>query len=303
MIWLIGANGMLGSEVAAHLTAARIPFAASGSDVDITDYAALEQFALRLSSPQNADHTLEYIINCAAYTAVNDAEDEADKAAAVNAKGVENIARVARNNGATLIHISTDYVFDGTGTRPYAETDAKAPLGVYGKTKSDGEDAVAKEMTKFYILRTAWLYGRHGRNFVGTMLSLTGSKDEIKVVADQKGTPTNADTLASVITALVTANAKGHFVPFGIYHVTDEGETNWHEFAEEIYRLGKKHRRIAADHECRIMPCTTAEYPTKAKRPAYSVLDKAKIQDALRIKLPHWQKSLERFIKDTEAQQ
>ncbi|MDE6350774.1 MAG: sugar nucleotide-binding protein, partial [Treponemataceae bacterium] len=144
MIWLIGASGMLGSEVAAHLTAAKIPFAASDSDVDITDYDALEQFALRVSS-QNPGHTLEYIINCAAYTDVNNAEDEAEKAAAVNAKGVENIARVARNNGATLIHISTDYVFDGTGTRPYTETDAKAPLGVYGRTKSDGEDAIAKE--------------------------------------------------------------------------------------------------------------------------------------------------------------
>ena len=298
MIWLIGSKGMLGTEVAHQLTAAKRPFVTSDSDVDITDAEALERFAESACAMPHSDHTLDYIINCAAYTAVDKAEDEPEKAAAVNAKGVTNIARVARNNGATLIHISTDYVFDGTGTTPYTETDAKSPLGVYGKTKSDGEDAVIKEMTKCYILRTAWLYGWHGHNFVYTMTKLTGSKDEINVVCDQKGTPTNADTLASVILELITANEKGRFVPFGIYHVTDEGETNWHEFATEIYRLGKKHKRIAKDHECRILSCTTSEYFTRAKRPAYSVLDKTKIQDALRIKLPHWQKSLEAFMKD-----
>lgn len=302
MIWLIGARGMLGREVAAQLTTAKLPFVSSDSDVDITDYDALAQFAARACT-QSSERTIEYIINCAAYTAVDNAEDEPEKAASVNAKGVQNIARVARGNGATLVHISTDYVFAGTGTRPYTEDDQKSPLGVYGKTKSDGEDAVVREMAKYYILRTAWLYGRHGRNFVHTMLSLTGSKDEIKVVADQRGTPTNAETLASVITTLIAANAKGHFVPFGMYHVTDNGETTWHEFACEINRLGKKYGRIPAGHDCRILPCTTAEYPTKAQRPSYSVLDKAKVQDALRITLPHWQKSLERFIKDMETAQ
>ena len=304
MIWLIGSKGMLGTEVASQLTAAKIPFVTSDSDVDITDYDALEAFALRAVSQAGGDHKLDYIINCAAYTAVDKAEDEREKAAAVNAKGVENIARTARNNGATLIHISTDYVFDGTGCtdaagnlRPYTESDAKAPLGVYGKTKSDGEDAVIQGMAKYYILRTAWLYGLHGHNFVYTMTKLTGSRDEIKVVSDQRGTPTNAATLAAVIAELVQADEK-HFVPFGIYHVTDEGETNWHAFTLEINRLAKKHKRIDAKHECRILPCTTEEYPTKAKRPAYSVLDKTKIQKALGIKLPPWQKSLESFMKD-----
>lgn len=299
MIWLIGSKGMLGTEVARQLTEAKFSFVTSDADVDITNIEALEHFAVQATSQIHTDHKLDCIINCAAYTAVDKAEDDAELAAAVNAKGVANIARVARNSGAKLIHISTDYVFDGTGTRPYTEADTKAPLGVYGKTKSDGEDAIIKGMAKYYILRTAWLYGLHGHNFVYTMTKLTGSKDEIKVVSDQRGTPTNAATLASVILELVKSDEK-NFIPFGIYHVTDEGETNWHEFACEINRLAKKHKHIPADHECRILPCTTEEYPTRAKRPAYSVLDKTKIQGALHIKLPHWQKSLERFMKDKE---
>ena len=173
---------------------------------------------------------------------------------------------------------------------------------MYGRTKSDGEDAVAKEMTKFYILRTAWLYGLCGRNFVYTMTALTGSKDAVKVVSDQRGTPTNCATLAAVMLELVQADAKGHFVPFGVYHVTDEGETDWHEFATEIYRLAKKHKRIEEAHVCQIAPCATADYPTKARRPAYSVLSKAKVQEALHIRLPKWQKSLESFIKDKHFQ-
>ncbi|MBQ7159294.1 MAG: dTDP-4-dehydrorhamnose reductase [Treponema sp.] len=297
MIWLIGSKGMLGSEVASQLTAAKLAFVTSDADVDITKIEALEHFAVQATSQLHSDHKIDCIINCAAYTAVDKAEDDAELAAAVNAKGVANIARVARNNGAKLIHISTDYVFDGTGTRPYTENDAKAPLGVYGKTKSDGEDAIIKGMAKYYILRTAWLYGLHGHNFVYTMTKLTGSKDEIKVVSDQRGTPTNASTLASVIIELVKSDEK-NFIPFGIYHVTDEGETNWHEFACEINRLAKKYKHIEAKHECNILPCTTEEYPTKAKRPAYSVLDKTKIQEALHIKLPKWQKSLENFMKD-----
>ena len=299
MIWLIGSKGMLGTEILKRLTAAKIPFVSSDSEVDITNIASLEHFAMQVTSQLHTDHKLDCIINCAAYTAVDKAEDDAEIAAAVNAKGVENIARVARNNAAKLIHISTDYVFDGTGTRPYTETDSKAPLGVYGKTKSDGEDAIIKGMSKYYILRTAWLYGLYGRNFVYTMTKLTGSKDEIKVVSDQRGTPTNVATLASIIMELVKSDEK-NFIPFGIYHVTDAGETNWHEFACEIYRLAKKHKRIPADHECNILPCTTEEYPTRAKRPAYSVLDKTKIQETLHIKLPKWQKSLENFIKDKE---
>lgn len=304
MIWLIGSKGMLGTEVCERLKEAKLPFITSDADVDITNGEALEHFAIQATSQLHTDHKIDCIINCAAYTAVDKAEDDEEKAEAVNARGVANIARVARNNGAKLIHISTDYVFDGTGCkdkegniRPYTETDQKAPIGVYGKTKSDGEDAIIKGMAKYYILRTAWLYGLHGHNFVYTMTKLTGSKDEIKVVSDQRGTPTNAATLASVIMELVKSDEK-NFIPFGIYHVTDEGETNWHEFATEIYRLAKKHKRIDSAHECKILPCTTDEYPTRAKRPAYSVLDKTKIQETLHIKLPKWQKSLENFMKD-----
>ena len=301
MIWLIGAKGMLGQEVARALEEARLPFVSSDAEVDITDIDALEQFASAACARAGASahHKLDYIINCAAYTDVDKAEDEPARAEALNVTGPAHIARVARANGATLIHISTDYVFDGSATEPYREEAAKSPLGVYGKTKSDGEDAVAKEMTKFYILRTSWLYGLHGCNFVYTMLKNINSKDEVSVVQDQRGTPTNCTTLAAVILELVQVAARGHFVPFGIYHVTDEGgAVSWYDFAKEIQRLGCKHKRIS--HDCTLQPCTSADFPRRAMRPSYSVLDKTKLPETLHIKLPKWQKSLEAFIKAKE---
>ena len=200
-----------------------------------------------------------------------------------------NIARATRKIGAKLIHISTDYVFDGTGSVPYTETMEKKPLGVYGVTKAAGEDAVEKEMTQYYILRTAWLYGFDGKNFVYTMTKLMNDRDALNVVSDQKGTPTCAMDLAAAIIKIIETSDKapGLFgkksaIPYGVYHFTNLGETTWFEFARRIYELGKKYARIQSD--CSVNPCTTEEYPTPAKRPAYSVLDKSKIQNAFRIK-------------------
>jgi len=287
MIWLLGAHGMLGSTVCRKLEQNNISFHATGHEVDITNRNTLELYASRIPG------RIDWIINCAAYTAVDTAEDNSESARKLNEDGPRNLARLARSIGAKLIHISTDYVFDGTSSVPYTESMQKCPDSTYGKTKAAGEDAVEREMTQYYILRTAWLYGVHGHNFVYTMTKLMNSRDTIKVVHDQYGTPTNCATLTAVILQILTTE-----VPFGIYHVTDQGQTTWYDFAAEIYRLGKKYRHIT--HECTIDPCTTAEYPVKAKRPLYSVLSKDKIENALRIRLPKWQKSLEQFMKEKD---
>jgi len=307
MIWLIGSTGMLGSEIATVLKKNNIDFVGTSSEVDITNFDSLLSFTQAHSikpSGITSANKFTWIINCAAYTAVDKAEDEAEKAKSVNEIGARNIARVARQTNSKLIHISTDYVFDGSSSTPYTEDSPTCPIGVYATTKTEGEKAVQKEMTQYYILRTSWLYGFNGKNFVYTMTKLMNSKDEIKVVSDQKGTPTNCSTLANTILSIIMGAESAHklfghhaALPYGIYHVSDEGETTWYDFATEIYRLGKKYKRISQD--CAVNPCTTEEYPTKSKRPMYSVMSKAKIQKELGIKLPNWKESLEKFIKDS----
>ena len=309
MIWLIGCKGMLGSEVAKQLDEKKLPWVGTDSEVDITDPQALVDFTNKIetaayfpSDLRRADRKIKWIINCAAYTNVDKAEEDTELAEKLNATGPLNIARVARSIGAKLIHISTDYVFDGNGSEPYTEDMAKAPLGVYGRTKSAGEDAIMKEMNTYYILRTAWLYGFDGRNFVYTMTNAMNSHDSVRVVNDQKGTPTYAPDLAAAILKIIdkSENAKSFFgknsaPAYGIYHFTDEGQTNWYEFACEIYRLGRKFGKITQD--CKIEACSTLEYGAKVQRPAYSVLSKAKITKALKLKIPKWQNSLEKFFK------
>jgi dTDP-4-dehydrorhamnose reductase len=297
MIWLIGNNGMLGSEISRQLKEHKFDFTGTDRNVDITDPAALEAFA---ESYTNADGTFsfDWIINCSAYTAVDRAEDDEVSAEKLNADGPRNIARVAQKIGAKLLHLSTDYVFDGTGSRPYRETDGRKPIGVYGRTKAAGEQAVLDLIPgSSYIIRTAWLAGYDGNNFVYTMTRLMNSRDTVTVVSDQHGTPTFAEDLASVIIGIIQRDRNGAPVPCGIYHCTDLGETTWYEFARAIYEKGRDTGRITKT--CRVLPCTTAGYPTKAQRPAYSVLDKTKIQHALGITLPRWQDSLDRFMKSS----
>ncbi|MCQ2576690.1 MAG: dTDP-4-dehydrorhamnose reductase [Treponema sp.] len=307
MIWLIGCNGMLGKEVAKQLDEGKFNWIGTDKEVDITDPTALADFEKSVESSSylktdTLDKHINWIINCSAYTNVDKAEEDTELATKLNTEGPLNIARLARRIGAKLIHISTDYVFNGNGTSPYTEDMPKDPLGVYGKTKADGEDLIQKEMNQYYILRTAWLYGFKGKNFVYTMTNLMNSHDSIKVVNDQKGTPTCAVDLAAVILKIIEKSDKAteafgkHSAPsFGIYHFTNGGETNWHEFACEIYKLGKKHNRIT--QTCTVNPCTTEEYGAKVQRPAYSVLCKEKICKELKIKLPDWKVSLEKFIK------
>jgi dTDP-4-dehydrorhamnose reductase len=281
MIWLIGSKGMLGTELSVLLQKKNIPFAGTDREVDITDKTALAEFS--------KNKNIDLIINCAAYTAVDKAEDDTETCKSLNALGAANIAACAKNTGARLIHLSTDYVFDGTANRPYKEDDTTNPIGVYGLTKRDGETAVMENNPDSYIIRTSWLYGKHGNNFVHTMLRLMNERDEIKVVNDQRGSPTWSYDLANTILAV-------NNIPFGIYHFSNEGDTTWFDFAKEIYKQGKELGLIKKD--CNVKPCTSAEYPSKVRRPAYSLLDKSKIKKALGIEIPAWDKSLKEFFKN-----
>ena len=288
MIWLIGNKGMLGTEICRQLSENKLDFVGTDRDVDFTDMGSLEAFV--------SGKKIDYIINCAAYTAVDKAESEPDFARKLNETGPKNLSELANKIGATLIHISTDYVFDGTGDTPRTEDMATAPIGVYGVTKRDGEIAVTSTAKKYYILRTAWLYGWAGKNFVYTMIRAMNTHDAVKVVNDQKGTPTFAGDLAGVIIKLIGND--GEKVPYGIYHCTDLGEITWWDFTNEVKKQGIETGWInATGKSCAVNPCSTDEYPTPAKRPAYSVLSKDKIQNALGIKLPDWKESLSVFLK------
>lgn len=314
MVWVIGNKGMLGQEITKQLEEKSIAWVGSDSEVDITNPSALDDFAE--SHDRSANRTgntaakgyvpqkITWVINCAAYTAVDDAEENQETAQRLNAQGALNIARATRKIGAKLIHISTDNVFDGRTNMPYKEDSSKAPLSVYGRTKSEGEDLIQKEMTQYYILRTSWLYGFDGKNFVYSMTNMMNQNANIKVVNDQKGCPTSAVDLASVIIKIIetSANAtrlfgKNSALPYGLYNFSNMGETTWYDFARLIYELGKKYKRIT--NECAVDPCSSADYPTRALRPFYSVLSKDKILSAMKIKIPRWEDSLEKFIKST----
>lgn len=284
MIWLIGNRGMLGSDVEILLKRRSIMYAATDTDFDITDCGALRDFA--------GGRGFTLIINCSAYTAVDRAEDEPDRAFAINADGVLNIARVARENSAVLIHVSTDYVFDGEKSGAYLEDDPTGPIGVYGRSKLEGERNIASVMNEYFILRTAWLYGARGNNFVRTMLRLFGERDEVRVVADQWGSPTFTGDLAGAIMSIIEGSRKR----YGIYHFTNAGRINWYEFACGIYAAGRRLGIIRRD--VRIVPITTAEYPTRAKRPKNSYLSKDKIIRELGIACRDWEEALEECINE-----
>jgi len=283
MIWLVGCNGMLGTELGEVLNASRLEWLGTDREVSILDFNAITDFV--------KDKKVDCIVNCAAYTAVDKAEEDRELCYKLNVDGPENLAKLAKNIGAKVIHISTDYVFSGDGDRPYLESDATAPIGYYGETKALGEQKLLAVSADNVVVRTAWLYGKHGNNFVFTMLKLMKAKDSIGVVADQFGTPTWARDLANAIVT-IAKNTKSFT---GIYHFTNFGETNWHAFAKEIYAQGKEQGLL--EHDCEVKALTTAEYPTKTKRPAYSVLSKGKIQKA-GIIVPEWKESLSKFLKE-----
>lgn len=289
MIWIIGNKGMLGQELVEQMDAQGIEHVGSDREVSILDPEAFSVFA---KDVQRDGKRIRAIVNCAAYTAVDKAEDEPELAMALNAVGPEHIARLAQSLGARLIHISTDYVFDGRAPRPYREDDPTGPSGVYGRTKAEGERRVIAAWPQAIILRTAWLYGKHGPNFVYTMLRLMRERTELGVVSDQRGTPTWARDLAKAIITILTAP---EWKP-GIYHYTNEGETSWYEFACEIYAQGRAHGLLP--HEVIIRALSTDQYPTKAKRPAYSLLSKEKIKRSFGLEIPHWKESLKQYLKE-----
>lgn len=230
------------------------------------------------------DNRIDVIVNCAAYTAVDKAESEPEAAMRVNAEGPAVLARIAKEGGLKLVHISTDYVFSGSAAAPYKEDEETEPAGVYGRTKLQGEEAIRTANIDAAIVRTAWLYSEFGNNFVKTMLRLSAEGKNPNVVSDQFGTPTYATDLARAVMKLICNGIKG----CNIYHYTDAGETTWYEFAKEIFRL--------SGSDCTVNPVATGEYPAVAKRPAYSVLDKGKIR-AQGVEIPDWRDSLRECIE------
>ena len=297
MIWLVGNKGMLGSEISRLLKYSSVPFAGTDLEVDISSLDALQSYA---AGKKKEGKKIEWIINCAAYTAVDRAEDDVETCRRLNVEGAANIARCAKEINAKVLHFSTDYVFDGRGPegeggeRPYLEDDKTNPIGVYGLSKRDGEDKILAACAEAYIVRTAWLYGAYGNNFVNSMLRLMNEKDEIRVVNDQRGSPTWARDLAMAVLAFIKAEDIGLDVPFGIYHYTNEGNISWYDLACEIYRQGREMGIIGKD--CIVRPCTSAEYPSRVKRPAYSVMDKSKIKKTMQIKIPDWNASLRGYL-------
>lgn len=275
-ILVTGAKGQLGRELQSVV--------GSGwcfTDVDELDICSKEAVEAYVTS-----NHIDTIVNCAAYTNVDRAEDEPQEAERINSDAVALLAEVARRHNIRLIHISTDYVFGGTHyNTPISEDAEPQPLGVYGTTKLMGERAVVGSGCRHVIIRTAWLYSPYGKNFVSTILRLATERDTIRVVSDQIGSPTYAHDLALVIRDI----SEGRIAAEGLYHYTNEGVVSWYEFARAIVNI--------AGLECKVEACTTAEYGAKAPRPAYSVLSKAKISSVLEDEIPQWRVSLERCIK------
>jgi dTDP-4-dehydrorhamnose reductase len=284
MFWLVGNRGMLGSDVETLLVEKNKPFVSSDQDVDIADEGAIKRFT--------RGKEIEWVINCAAYTDVDRAERERNRAFSVNSRGACNLAAEARRLGAKIVHISTDYVFDGTKEGAYTEEDTPNPLGVYGKSKLEGENSIRETIEEFYILRTSWLYGKHGSNFVNTTLRLLDEKDTVRVVSDQWGSPAYTKDLAKVILHLIAVDNKN----YGTYHFSGEGKTNWYEFSKEIYSVAKDFRILRKD--VTVVPIPTSEYKTDAKRPTNSYLSKEKIKSVLKIDVPLWQESLRSYFSE-----
>ena len=285
-ILITGANGQLGHEMR-NVLADNQRFNAVFTDVagdnivtlDITDEAAVEQMV--------SNHNIKVIVNCAAYTAVDAAEDNEPLAARLNADAVGILARVAKRHGARMVHISTDYVFDGQSCIPYSEEMPTCPQSAYGRTKLDGERQLLNALgDDAVILRTAWLYSPYGKNFVKTMLSLGKDKPALKVVFDQVGSPTCARDLARAIVTVLSAE-QWHG---GIYHFSNEGVISWYDFTKAIHLL-------AGITTCDVQPCHSDEFPAKAHRPAYSVLDKTKFKTTFGVTVPYWLDSLKETLK------
>lgn len=287
MIWLMGNKGMLGSDVEKLLKERGLTYWASDNEVDISDYKALEKFG--------KDKKIKWVINCAGYTKVDKAEEEIDEAFRINKDGVRNIALFSAKRQIRLIHISTDYVFDGRqeeGAIAYSEEDETNPINIYGKSKLAGEEEIKKILEEYFIIRTAWLYGLQGNNFIYTMLRLFKERNLVKVVEDQWGSPTYTVDLARAILKTIEDDS----VSYGIYHFANEGITSWYEFTRTIYKKTKRLGLIEDNRKVEIQPIKTEDYPTAARRPRFSVLSKKKIKKEFGLKIRDWDKALEDFL-------
>jgi dTDP-4-dehydrorhamnose reductase len=292
-ILLVGCDGQVGWELQRTLAPLADVIASSlcgkyGYALDLLDVQAVKTAVAEIQP--------DIIVNAAAHTAVDKAETEVKLARQINAEAPELLAWLAAETGATLVHYSTDFVFSGDHSEPYREEDEAAPLGVYGQTKLEGEQRILATGAAALILRTSWVYGNHGHNFMKTMLRLFREREEIKVVNDQIGTPTWSRMIAEATAQIIVQlrlNPKGINELTGIYHMTGGGVTSWHGFAEQILAL--------SGESCLLHPIPTHEYPTPARRPAYSVLDNSKLNQMFRIILPDWYISLKRCLEDAKV--
>lgn len=289
-ILVTGAYGQLGNEV--RILSANYPeynFMFTDVDsLDITDKNELIDFV--------TGNDIRYIINCAAYTAVDKAEDDVELCEKINATAVKNLGLAAAEAGAGIIHVSTDYVFDGTSCRPYSEDMPTKPCSVYGKTKLKGEKNLLKVCPNAIVIRTAWLYSPFGNNFVKTMIKLGSERESLNVIFDQVGTPTYALDLADAILRAMDQTIDTDHDKGGVYHFSNEGICSWYDFTIKIHE-------IAGINTCKVNPIETKDYPTKAARPHYSVLNKTKIKQTFNITIPHWEASLKDCIKELSEQE
>ena len=274
VVLVTGSNGQLGQAI--QLIAPNYPdlqfVFCSSTNLDITNLEKCKSVFSKIKP--------NYCINAAAYTAVDKAEIEPEKAHLINVMGAKNLAEVCKEKANILLHVSTDFVFDGNKNSPYSETDDTNPTGVYGQTKLDGERAIQATFENHYIIRTSWVYSQFGNNFMKTMLRLASERDTLSVVNDQIGTPTNAVDLADALVKIIISNKN----TFGIYNFSNEGQCSWFDFAKKIFEINK----IKID----LQPILTTSFPTPAKRPAFSVLDKTKIKRIFGIEIKDWQESL-----------
>lgn len=277
VVLVTGANGQLGQAL--QFIAPKYPgihfVFCSSSELDITDKANCESVFKK--------HQPNFCINAAAYTAVDKAESEPDRAHAINVTGAQNIAEVCKIHDTILVHVSTDFVFDGEKTTPYTEEDLPSPTGIYGQTKLDGEKAIAVALEKHFIVRTSWVYSQFGNNFMKTMLRLASDRDSLSVVNDQIGTPTHAVDLAEALLKIIVSGKK----LYGTYNFSNEGQCSWYDFAKKIFEVNNV--------SITLHPIPTSNYPTPARRPKYSVLDKTKIKEAFGLDIKKWEQPLQPF--------
>ncbi|SHM58938.1 dTDP-4-dehydrorhamnose reductase [Gracilibacillus kekensis] len=280
-ILVTGYNGQLGYDVVREGVKRNLDIiGVTRNDFDITDGAAVEHY-IKQENP-------EVIIHCAAYTAVDKAEDEQETCWEVNVEGTKNVARAAKVIGAKFVYISTDYVFDGEGETPFGESDPVNPIGYYGETKYNGERIVQELLDNYFIVRISWVFGINGNNFIKTMLRLAEDRDELNVVSDQFGSPTYTFDLAKLLLDMVGTDK------YGIYHASNEGFCNWAQFAEEIFDQANKNVKVNA--------ITTEEFPTKAKRPKNSRMSKDKLQKSGFARLPNWKTALSHYLNELEME-